>query len=585
MTHGAVGSSSAASSAANRLHQENRGRFATCSDKRKQATPPSKEAQWSFVQHGKNTTGGSGQARSMFQMREMISGGTISLKRIYSRNSTRLVISIVGYQYHKKPKENSQDRNNGLGFLALKVFKPRATSRLHDLDIFFTSVSAITVSSMSPVDMEVFSNTQLIIITILMFIGGPIFTSFFNIYLSHFTKFVFPQSKIKHLIGSFKADHTIEDRHLDQENINDRHEIPSQINEKASKCLYLVVIGYNLVTNIAGSMLLLVYVSFVKTARDVLRSKEISTLTFSIFTTVSTFATCGFVPTNENMIIFRKNSGLLWLLIPLVLMGNTLFPCFLRLLIWGLSKTTKREEFGYILKNRKKMGYSHLLSVRLCVFLGLTVLGFILIQLFLFCTFAWSSESLAGMNWYEKLVGSLFQVVNSRHTGETIVDLSTLSPAILIVFILMMYLPPYTLFMPFTIKKKNKKEEENDSGYEKGGKKSGLLVSQLSFLVICIFLISITERQKLRRDPLNFNVLNITLEVVSAYGNVGFTTGYSCERRLNVSDGGCEDAGYGFAGRWSSSGKFILIIVMFYGRLKQFTAKSGRAWILYPSSS
>ncbi|XP_013623605.1 PREDICTED: sodium transporter HKT1-like isoform X3 [Brassica oleracea var. oleracea] len=401
-----------------------------------------------------------------------------------------------------------------LGFLAVKVSNPRTTSRPHDLDIFFTSVSAITVSSMSTVDMEVFSNTQLIIITILMFIGGPIFTSFLNIYLSHFTKFVFPHSKIKHFIGSFKADHTIEDLRLDQENITDRHEIPSQTNEKASKCLYLVVIGYHLVTNIAGSMLLLVYVSFVKTARDVLRSKEISALTFSIFTTVSTFATCGFVPTNENMIIFRKNSGLLWLLIPLVLMGNTLFPCFLRLLIWGLSKTTKREEFGYILKNRKKMGYSHLLSVRLCVFLGLTVLGFILIQLFLFCTFSWSSESLAGMNWYEKLVGSLFQVVNSRHTGETIVDLSTLSPAILILFILMMYLPPYTLFMPFTMKKKNKKEEENDSGYKKGGKKSGLLVSQLSFLVICIFLISITERQKLRRDPLNFNVLNITLEVV-----------------------------------------------------------------------
>lgn len=71
----------------------------------------------------------------------------------------------------------------------------------------------------------------------------------------------------------------------------------------------------------------------------------------------------------------------------------------------------------------------------------------------------------------------------------------------------------------------------------------------------------------------------------SAYGNVGFTTGYSCERRLNVSDGGCVDAGYGFVGRWSHTGKFVLIIVMFYGRFKQFTAKSGRAWILYPSSS
>ncbi|KAF8105929.1 hypothetical protein N665_0151s0022 [Sinapis alba] len=454
-----------------------------------------------------------------------------------------------------------------LGFLALKVSKPRTTYNPHDLDLFFTSVSAITVSSMSTVDMEVFSNTQLIILTILMFMGGQVFTSFLNLYSSHFTKF------------------GINDRHLDQENVTGRHEIPSKIDEKASKCLYYVVISYHLVTNIAGSLLLLVYVSFVKTARDVLRSKKISLLTFSIFTTVSTFATCGFVPTNENMIIFRKNSGLLWLLIPLVLMGNTLFPCFLRLLIWGLSRATKREEFGYILKNRKKMGYSHLLSVRLCVFLGLTVLGFVLIQLFVFCSFAWSSESLEGMNWYEKCVGSLFQVVNSRHTGETIVDLSTLSPPILILFILMMYLPPYTLFMPFTVKKKNKQEEENDSGYEKGGKKSGLFVSQLTFLVICIFLISITERQKLRRDPLNFNVLNITLEVVSAYGNVGFTTAYSCERRLNVIDGGCEDAGYGFAGRWSSSGKLILIIVMFYGRLKQFTAKSGRAWILYPSSS
>lgn len=71
----------------------------------------------------------------------------------------------------------------------------------------------------------------------------------------------------------------------------------------------------------------------------------------------------------------------------------------------------------------------------------------------------------------------------------------------------------------------------------------------------------------------------------SAYGNVGFTTGYSCERRLDISDGSCKDAGYGFAGRWSPVGKFVLIIVMFYGRFKQFTAKSGRAWILYPSSS
>lgn len=326
-----------------------------------------------------------------------------------------------------------------LGFLALKITKPRTTSRPHDLDLFFTSVSAITVSSMSTVDMEVFSNTQLIFLTILMFLGGEIFTSFLSLYFSHFTTFVFPHNKITHLIGSFKLDRPIKDPgRSDLEILADHREGPSQIHERASKYLYLVVLGYHFVTNLVGSVLLVVYVTFVKTARNVLSSKEISPLTFSVFTTISTVANCGFVPTNENMIIFRKNTGLLWLLIPQILMGNTLFPCFLLLLIWGFNKITKREEFGYILKNNKKMGYSHLLSVRLCVLLGLTVLGFLMTQLLLFCVFGWSSESLEGMSRYEKFVGSLFQVANSRHAGETIVDLSTLSPAILILFILMM---------------------------------------------------------------------------------------------------------------------------------------------------
>ncbi|CBI40137.3 unnamed protein product, partial [Vitis vinifera] len=80
--------------------------------------------------------------------------------------------------------------------------------------------------------------------------------------------------------------------------------------------------------------------------------------------------------------------------------------------------------------------------------------------------------------------------------------------------------------------------------------KLNIYLSHNSYLVLFIILICITERDKMREDPLNFNVLNVTIEVVSAYGNVGFSTGYSCARKLKP-DPSCKDAWYGFVGRWS----------------------------------
>lgn len=342
--------------------------------------------------------------------------------------------------------------------------------------------------------------------------------------------------------------------------------------------LCYVVLGYLLVIHVGGSALVSTYVALVPRIRKLLENRGIPIQTFSVFLVVSTFANCGYVPVNENMIVFKKDSGLLLLLIPLNLLGNTLYPVFLRILSLVVRKITKREEVGFILRNSGEVGYEHLLSGIWCFSLAATVLGFVLVQLVLYCSLEWNSEGMDGLNWYQKSVAALFLVVSSRHSGESPFDLSTISPAVLVVFVVMMYLPPYTSFLP------NKYRSDNNSkqGSIQANHASiveNLKMSPLSYLVIFIILICITERQKLKEDPLNFNVLSITLEVISAYGNVGFSTGYSCERQLKQ-ENLCKDKWFGLVGKWSNEGKWLLILVMVFGRLKKFSMNGGKSWIL-----
>ncbi|URE18225.1 hypothetical protein MUK42_13938 [Musa troglodytarum] len=101
------------------------------------------------------------------------------------------------------------------------------------------------------------------------------------------------------------------------------------------------------------------------------------------------------------------------------------------------------------------------------------------------------------MTSVEKLVSALFVAVNSRHADKD----DTSSDGI-------------------------KKEDK---------KKKNLIFSQLSYLVIFIIAICITDRRKMMaRDPLNFSTLNIIFEVISGYENVGLPTGHSCSRLLRL---------------------------------------------------
>ncbi|CAM8931356.1 unnamed protein product [Rhodiola kirilowii] len=484
-----------------------------------------------------------------------------------------------------------------LGYIALISTSLRlspATTRLGSLDAAFMSISAVTSSSMSTVEMEIFTNTQLILFTILMFLGGEVFTSMLGLLLQTNLEASAPAATVAGI-------NTTAPMSPDSNNLSalaelgfvptthikpncDHNDNLSFSKLTAVKTLAYLVLGYLSVIHFCGSLFIYLYIITVPSAANILKSKSILPTTFSLFLTSSSFANCGFVPTNENMAIFKTNSFLLLLVIPQVLMGNTFYPICIRILIRVMELITKNSLYTYILTTNSA-GYNHLLSSAATWWLGWTGLGLLVSQVVMLVAMDWGgSEAFAGMSWLERLVACLFQSVSSRHSGESVFDLSTLSTAVVVLFILMMYFPPYLIWMPDESDNDQAEEELRrsiESDRDNKNKKlrmENFIFSDLSYLAMFVIFISITERKSLKTDPLNFNVLSIVLEVISAYGNVGFSMGYSCKRRIEV-DTSCVDKTYGFAGRWSSKGKLILIAVMIFGKFKRFNHKGGKAWI------
>lgn len=298
--------------------------------------------------------------------------------------------------------------------------------------MFFPAVSAVTLSSLSTVEMDVFSNSQVIVLTIVMLLGGEAFTSLLGLQ--------FKRLSSRHDISPMDQNLKLNpDILVVADSV--QSDMPERNKEmKHTAILYLsyVVLGYLLVMHIGGTVTIIAYLYFVSDARRILREKGLNIITFSAFAMVSSFSNCGFIPTNENMIVFKKHLGLLLLVVPQSLVGGVMYPSALRSVLWFLKRITKNNKFEYILRDAEQIGYDHLFPRLHSLMLALTVLGILLVEFASICTMTWRNVESEGLSLYEKLVNYLFLAVNARHTGESTVDLSILTAAVLVLFILMM---------------------------------------------------------------------------------------------------------------------------------------------------
>uniref|UniRef100_A0A0E0LFA8 HKT24 transporter n=1 Tax=Oryza punctata TaxID=4537 RepID=A0A0E0LFA8_ORYPU len=461
-----------------------------------------------------------------------------------------------------------------LGSVLLMFLKPSNPEfRPGYIDMLFLSTSALTVSGLSTIEMEVLSSSQIVVLTLLMLVGGEVFVSFLGLML----RLNISEDKVSSVpieLDTIESASTV----MSHEELQMEEAIPANPSStikdlKRSKrqrwFLGFVVFSYFAVIHVVGFLLVLWYISRVSSANAPLKNKGINIALFSFSVTVSSFANGGLVPTNENMVIFSKNPGLLLLFIGQILAGNTLYPLFLRILIWFLGKVTKLKDLKLMIKNSEELQYDYLLPKLPTAFVASTVIGLMASLVTLFGVVDWKSSVFDGLSSYQKIINALFMAVNARHSGENSIDCSLIAPAVLVLFIILMYLPPSTTFAL--------SNGDEKTANKKAKRKLSLVVqnvafSQLACNAVFVIVALITERSRLRNDPLNFSALNMIFEVISAYGNVGLSTGYSCSRLQKLHPGSiCQDKPYSLSGWWSNEGKLLLVFVMLYGRLKAFT--------------
>ncbi|VAI78982.1 unnamed protein product [Triticum turgidum subsp. durum] len=444
--------------------------------------------------------------------------------------------------------------------------------------------------------MEDLSSSQIVVLTLFMLVGGEIFVSLLGLMLrvNHQDMQDLPNVKISSVpVELEEIDSANNAAQSDESQLEEAaHAIPPKKctelkRSRTVKCLGYVVFGYFAVIHVLGFLLVFLYITHVPSASAPLNKKGINIVLFSLSVTVASCANAGLVPTNENMVIFSKNSGLLLLLSGQILAGNTLFPLFLRLLVWFLERLIEMKELWHMIKNPEEVHFANLLPRLPTAFLSSTVIGLVAAGVMMFCAVDCNSSVFDGLSSYQKTVNAFFMVVNVRHSGENSIDCSLMSPAIVVlIFIVMMYLPSTTTLTPPNGDIKTTDENTKGKRGKRGSLVQKLAFSPLGFNAIFVVVACITERRRLRNDPLNFSTLNMIFEVISAYGNAGLSTGYSCSRLHQLHpEIICQDKPYSFSGWWSDKGKFVLILVMLYGRLKAFAMATGQASVPLIKSS
>ncbi|CAG8325809.1 unnamed protein product [Penicillium salamii] len=361
------------------------------------------------------------------------------------------------------------------------------------------------------------------------------------------------------------------------------------IEYRALKTLAVVLITYYVGFHLIGLLSMIGWIMTENKWGDVVRDAGVGRPWWGIFTAASAFNDLGFTLTPDSMYSFQTAIFPLLMLSFLIIIGNTAFPCMLRLMIWVLSKFTRQgsalwEELKFLLDHPRRC-FTLLFPRNATWWLFAILVALNGIDLIFFVILDLKDSAVTALSPGIRVVDGFFQAAATRTAGFGIISLSELHPAIQVSYLIMMYISVFPIAI--SMRRTNVYEEKSlgiyDAADEDHDEETNAptyigahLRRQLSFdlwyVFLGLFIIAISEGGRLQEDTdYSFQLFTVLFEVVSAYGTVGLSFGYT---GVNTS----------FSGQFNVVSKLVIIAMQVRGRHRGLPYALDRA-VLLPSDA
>ncbi|KAK5654186.1 hypothetical protein OQA88_7617 [Cercophora sp. LCS_1] len=359
------------------------------------------------------------------------------------------------------------------------------------------------------------------------------------------------------------------------------------IEYRSLKTLALVLTWYFWGFSALGVVCLVPWILTVDRWGEIVDAAAQSRTWWGFFTANSAFMDLGFTLTPDSMNSFNTAVFPLLLMSFLIVIGNTGFPVMLRFIIWVTSLFTPRgtglyEELRFLLDHPRRCftllfpsGATWWLFWLLIILNGLDVIFFIVLDL--------GTGPVTEMPGGIKVLDGLFEAASTRTAGFSCVNLALLHPGVQVSYMIMMYISVFPIAI--SVRRTNVYEERSLGIYgggddideqAHGSDRSYVgahLRRQLSYdlwyIAIGLFILAITEGSRLMAN--DFTMFAVLFEIISAYGTVGMSLGYST---VNAS----------LCSQFSIVGKLVIIAMMIRGRHRGLPYGLDRA-IMLPSET